>query len=203
MLSDQLALGRPDHAQIVFGRKITSRTPGRFRTRVITTVCSPRSRPTTSTPRSSSTSRRGRALQNRDDDQRPQRLRHRQKLLSAENWNALTDQCSEVNQRLLDAQLAACDCAPDSITLQQIVSPSVHDGQKAPALRFGDQSVMALFSCLCAFRHLFAGHHQRQPARAHGRAHPGLQRPPDDLRPAPPAAQRPHPPRSPKATATR
>ena len=35
MLSDQLALGRPDHVQIVFGRKITSRTPGRFRTRVI------------------------------------------------------------------------------------------------------------------------------------------------------------------------
>jgi hypothetical protein len=35
MLKDQLALGRPDNAQIVFGRKITSRTPGRFRTRVI------------------------------------------------------------------------------------------------------------------------------------------------------------------------
>jgi hypothetical protein len=51
----------------------------------------------------------------------------------------------------------ACDCAPDSITLQRIVSPSIHDGQPAPALRFGDQRVMALFSCLCAFRHLFDG----------------------------------------------
>jgi hypothetical protein len=28
MLTDRLALGRPDNAQIVFGRKITSRTPG-------------------------------------------------------------------------------------------------------------------------------------------------------------------------------
>jgi hypothetical protein len=34
-LRDQLALGRPDHVQIVFGRKITRRTPGRFRTRII------------------------------------------------------------------------------------------------------------------------------------------------------------------------
>ena len=35
MLTDQLALGRPDNVQIVFGRKITNRTPGRFRTRII------------------------------------------------------------------------------------------------------------------------------------------------------------------------
>src|SRR5439155_27272200 len=34
-LLDQLALGRPDHVQIVFGRKVTSRAPGRFRTRII------------------------------------------------------------------------------------------------------------------------------------------------------------------------
>jgi hypothetical protein len=79
------------------------------------------------------------------------------RLLTAENWNALMSTAAQVNQRLLDAQLAACDCAPDSITLQRIVSPSVHDGLKAPALRFGDQRVMALLSCLCAFRHLFAG----------------------------------------------
>ena len=35
MLKDQLALGRPDNVQVVFGRKVTRRTPGRFRTRVI------------------------------------------------------------------------------------------------------------------------------------------------------------------------
>jgi hypothetical protein len=35
-IRDQLALGRPDKVQIVFDRKITSRTPGRFQTKVIT-----------------------------------------------------------------------------------------------------------------------------------------------------------------------
>jgi hypothetical protein len=35
-IRDQLDLGRPDKVQIVFDRKITSRTPGRFQTKVIT-----------------------------------------------------------------------------------------------------------------------------------------------------------------------
>jgi hypothetical protein len=35
MLRDQLVLERPDNAQSVFAPKITRRTPGRFRTRVI------------------------------------------------------------------------------------------------------------------------------------------------------------------------
>ena len=35
-IRDQLDLGRPDKVQIIFDRKITSRTPGRFQTQVIT-----------------------------------------------------------------------------------------------------------------------------------------------------------------------
>ncbi len=35
-IRDQLDLGRPDKIQIVFARKITSRTPGRVQTKVIT-----------------------------------------------------------------------------------------------------------------------------------------------------------------------
>jgi hypothetical protein len=54
-------------------------------------------------------------------------------------------------------QLAACDCAPDSTTLQRVVSPSIEDGLPAPALRFGDPRVMALLSSLCSYRHPFAG----------------------------------------------
>jgi hypothetical protein len=57
----------------------------------------------------------------------------------------------------LAAQLAACSCAPDSHTLQRVVSPSLEDGLPAPGLRFADPRVMALLSCLCSYRHLFAG----------------------------------------------
>ena len=54
---------------------------------------------------------------------------------------------------------------------------------------------MALLSCLCSYRHLFAGLTNKSLRELGRRAHPGLQRPPDDLRLAPPPAQRPHPPR--------
>ena len=37
------------------------------------------------------------------------------------------------------------------------MSPSTHDGLPAPALRFGDQRVIALLSSLCSYRYLFAG----------------------------------------------
>jgi hypothetical protein len=36
ILRDHLDLGRPDQVQLIFGRRVTKRTPGRFRTRVLT-----------------------------------------------------------------------------------------------------------------------------------------------------------------------
>ena len=36
VIRDSLDIGRPDQVQLLFERKVTKRTPGRFRTRVIT-----------------------------------------------------------------------------------------------------------------------------------------------------------------------
>ena len=36
MIREHLDLGRPDQVQLIFDRRVTKRTPGRFRTRVIT-----------------------------------------------------------------------------------------------------------------------------------------------------------------------
>jgi hypothetical protein len=156
MLRDQLTLGRPDNVQIVFGRKITRRTPGRFRTRVINDGVEPQIQAHYKHSKVKQYFKEGRALRtettiNNPDDFGVGRT------LNATNWLALTRIGREVNQRLIAAQLAACDCAPDSTTLHQVVSPSTHDGLPAPALRFGDERVMALLSSLCSYRHLFAG----------------------------------------------
>ena len=62
-----------------------------------------------------------------------------------------------INQRLLTAQLQACQCAPDATTLQRVVLPSTHDGLPAPGLRFGEPRTMALLACGCSYTHLFAG----------------------------------------------
>ena len=36
IIRENLDLGRPDMVQLIFGRRVTRRTPGRFRTRVLT-----------------------------------------------------------------------------------------------------------------------------------------------------------------------
>jgi hypothetical protein len=155
-LKDQLALGRPDNVQIVFGRKIISRTPGRFRTRVINDGVEPQIQAHYKHSKVKQYLKEGRALRTETTINDPGDFGVGRSL-NATNWLALTRIGREVNERLMSAQLAACDCAPDPTTLHQVVSPSTHDGLPAPALRFGEQRVMALLSSLCSYRHLFAG----------------------------------------------
>ena len=78
MLKDQLALGRPDNVQIVFDRKITSRTPGRFRTRVINDGVEPQLQAHYKHSKVKQYLKEGRALRTETTDQRSQRLRRRQ-----------------------------------------------------------------------------------------------------------------------------
>jgi hypothetical protein len=77
--------------------------------------------------------------------------------LTADTWRQLRQIGNDVNDRLLQSQLQACQCAPDPTVLERIVSPTLEDGQPAPALRFADPRVMALLACLCSYQHLFAG----------------------------------------------
>ena len=156
MLTDQLALGRPDNAQVVFGRKITRRTPGRFRTRVINDGVEPQIQAHYKHSKVKQYLKEGRALRTETTINDPNDFGVG-RTLNATNWLALTRIGHETNERLLAAQLAACDCAPDPTTLHRVVSPSIEDGLPAPGLRFGQQRVMALLSCLCSYRHLFAG----------------------------------------------
>lgn len=156
ILRDQLALGRPDNVQIVFGRKITSRTPGRFRTRVINDGVEPQLQAHYKHSKVKQYLKEGRALRTETTINDPNDFGVG-RTLNATNWLALTRIGHEINERLMSAQLAACDCAPDRDTLQRVVSPSIEDGLPAPGLRFGQPRVMALLSCLCSYRHLFAG----------------------------------------------
>jgi hypothetical protein len=156
LLRDQLTLGRPDQVSVVFGRKLSRRTPGRFHTKVIQRGVEPQLQAHYKHSKVKQYFKEGRALRTETTINDPLDFGVG-RLLSAENFTALRQIGDGVNARLLQAQLAACDCAPDPSTLHRLVSPSIEDGQRAPALRFGDPRVMALLSCLCAYTHLFAG----------------------------------------------
>ena len=56
-----------------------------------------------------------------------------------------------INHRLLTLERVAQHCAVASQTVERIVLPTVDDGQRTPALRWGDPRAMAIFSALCAF----------------------------------------------------
>lgn len=155
-ISDQLTLGRPDNVAIVFGRKVMRTTPGRFHTRVINRGVEPAIQVHYKRSKVKQYFKEARALRTETtiNDTRDFGVG---RLLTQANWEALCQIGHKTNERLLQAQLEACECAPDAQTLQRVVLPSTEEGLPAPGLRFGDPRVMALLASLCAFRHLFEG----------------------------------------------
>ncbi len=156
MITDQLMLGRPDQVQITFARKVTARTPGRFRTRVVQRGTEPQIQAHYKHSKVKQYLKEGRALRTETTVNDPYDFGVG-RLLNAANWHALITLGHDINERLPSAEITACDCAPDPTTLKRVVSPSIEDGQKAPALHFGDPRVMVLLACLCSFQHLIAG----------------------------------------------
>lgn len=157
VIRDQLTLGRPDHVAVVFARKVIATTPGRFSTRVLNRGDQVGLQVHYKHSKVKQYFKEGRALRTETtvNDSRDFGVG---RLLTDANWRALLQVGHDVNERLLEAQLQACACAPDATTLERVVLPSrSEDGQPAPALRFGDPRVHALLAALCAFPHLLEG----------------------------------------------
>lgn len=155
-IRDQLDIGRPDNVGIVFARKITARTSGRFQTKVIHRGVEPVLQAHYKHSKVKQYLKDGCALRTETTVNDPYDFGIL-RTLSAETWEQLTGLGEAVNQRLMQHELAACECAPDPAALQAVVLPSSTDGQPAPGLRFGDPRVMAVLACLCAWQHLFHG----------------------------------------------
>jgi hypothetical protein len=155
-LPDQLTLGRPDQAAVIFGRRVTRQTPGRFHTKVFNRGVETAIQIHCRASKVKQYFKEGRALRTETtvNDTRDFGVG---RLLTDANWQALIEIGHQINRRLLDHQLDACHCAPDATLLERVVLPSTTDGLPAPALRFGEPRTMVLLACLCSFQHLFAG----------------------------------------------
>jgi hypothetical protein len=159
-IRDQLTLGRPDRVRIVFGRQLKLRaakqTPGRFATQVITRGVYPRIEIGYKSSHAKAYFTQERALRvettiNNATDFNLKKTRN------AGNWRALRQTGAEINARFLAALGENEPALPDNATLTAVVLPSVHAGQRAPGLRFGDPRVTALLGALCVFDHLWHG----------------------------------------------
>lgn len=155
-IREHLDLGRPDQVSLVFDRRINRRTPGRFRTRVITRGVDPAIQIHYRASKAKQYFKEGRALRTETtvNDTRDFGVG---RLLRQENFRTLRAAGEGVNRRLVELELSSQSCAPDADTLARVVLPSREDGLPAPALRFGDPRVAALLAALCSFTHLVGG----------------------------------------------
>lgn len=163
IIRDHLDLGRPDQVQLIFGRRITKRTPGRFRTRVLTPGVVPSLHVDYKRSRIKQYHKDGRGLRTETtiNDTRDFGIGRRLR-----NLPALRQVGFSANRRLLDVQRLSHDCALGEAALGAVTRPVVVGGQRSPALRFADPRVMALFGALVLFRLLPTGFTNAQ-LRAH------------------------------------
>jgi hypothetical protein len=162
VIRDHLDVGRPDQITLIFQRPISRRTPGQFRTQVITKGVDPILSGYYKSSRIKQYFKEGRALRTETviGDTRDFGIGRR---VSAQNWNALRAVGESANRRLCDAEAADALPAPDVVTFQQVTRPSTtNDGQYAPGLRFGDPRVTAVLSSLVGFSTLLDGFTNRQ-----------------------------------------
>ncbi len=152
-------------------RKVVNRgrykTPGRFATEVITRDVAPRLQIHYKSSKAKAYLKEGRALRvetmvnNADDFDL-------HKTLIADNWRALRRFGADTNARFLAAIGEGQGGLPDAATVESVVLPTVHDGQRAPGLCFGDPRTIGPPRL---HRHLLPRHQradQQEPARSDG-----------------------------------
>ncbi|HWE64182.1 MAG TPA: hypothetical protein VHB98_20925 [Chloroflexota bacterium] len=145
VIRENLDLGRPDQVQLIFERRITKRTPGRFRTRVITAGVTPSLHVDYKHSRIKQYHKEGRALRTETTINDPadfalgKGLRH---------LPALRACGFAANRRLLDVECLSQDCLVGAATLDRVTQPQVVDGQRVAALPLFQPGVQALFQAL-------------------------------------------------------
>lgn len=149
IIKENLDIGRPDQVQLIFQRRINKRTPGRFRTRIITEGVVPSLHLDYKNSRIKMYYKEGRALRieitinNTRDFGIGKRLT---------NLPALRKIGFQANRRLLEVQRISQDPIVGDDTLQMMQQPLVVNGVRTSALPFANQAAQDLLQALPIFR---------------------------------------------------
>jgi hypothetical protein len=148
VIRENLDIGRPNQMQLIFNRRVTRRTPGRFRTRVLTEGVVPSLHVEYKKSKVKQYHKEGQALRtettiNDTYDFAIGRALH--------NLPALREIGFAANRRLLHVESLSHDCLIGEDQLQAVTSPVRVADQRAAGLRFGDRRVHALMHALCLF----------------------------------------------------
>jgi hypothetical protein len=148
VIRENLDLGRPSQVQLIFNRRVTKTTPGRFRTRIITDGVVPSLHVDYKSTRLKQYHKEGRALRTETTINNTRDFGIGKSL---QNLPALRQIGFQANRRLLDVQRISHDCSIGEDAFDQVVRPIEVEGQHAAGLRFGDKRVQALLAVLVVF----------------------------------------------------
>ena len=159
VLREHLDMGRPDHVQLIFDRRVTRRTPSRYRTRVITEGVTPSLHVDYKHSRIKQYHKEGRALRTETVINDTYDFDVGRRLGNLEDLKTIG---FTANRRLLGVQRLSHDATIGADVLDELHRPVCIDGQRASALRFGDRRVQALFAALLRFDLLPQGFRNRE-----------------------------------------
>jgi len=154
LCADNLDLGRPEEMQIIFGRRVRTAPQGGYRTRLLRTGDEVTLNAYFRHSRVKCYLKRGRAFRIETVVNDSGDLGLRRGLAHLEE---LSVKARDVNRRMVDAFRVGQGCVLASPAFERVARPTICDGRRAPALRFGDPRVMALAGALCALVHTITG----------------------------------------------
>jgi hypothetical protein len=149
IIRENLDLGRPDHVPLLFPRRITRTTPGRFTTQVITKGVNPSLHIAYKHCRIKQYFKEERALRTETTFNDTYDFDIGRRLSNLSYLRTLGD---HINRRVLETERLRHDCSLAAAQLADLVQPTqTPDGQPARALRFGQPRVTAVLNALCHF----------------------------------------------------
>jgi hypothetical protein len=159
IIRENLDLGRPDMVQLIFDRRVTKRTPGRFRTRVLTDGVIPSLHIDYKNSRIKQYFKQVPTV--REVGARTETTIHNTRDFSIGkrlcNLAALRQVGFQANRRILEVERLSQDCAVGEESMVKLNRPVEVNGQRASALRITDLRVLALWHLLVWFRLLPCG----------------------------------------------
>ena len=145
-VADNIDIGRPDEVKLIFARQIRKNTNAEFATRIVTRGTDVTINAFYKHSRIKEYLKEGRALRIETVVNSPTDLGVQRRL---RNLAELIDKARAANRRLLDIQRAGQGCAIETALWERISQPSLEEGRRTGAIRFGDKRVMALAGALC------------------------------------------------------
>jgi len=154
LCADNLDVGRPEEMQIIVGRRVATPPIGGYRTRLLRTGEEVTLNAFFRHSRVKSYLKCGRAFRVETVINDTGDLGVLRGLAHLEE---LSVKARDVNRRMVNAFRVGQGCVLASPAFERVAQPTLVEGRRAPALRFGDPRVMALAGALCAVVHTVTG----------------------------------------------